>query len=278
MKVSVIIPAFNEEESITSILQQVKNIQGLLEIIVVDDGSTDGTAEAARKTGVMVVRNPYNMGYGASLKNGIRKASGNYIIIMDSDGQHNPEYIESIVEHLERYDMVVGSRTRDSHFSLLRKPGKVALSALANYISGYKIPDLNSGFRGFSKGKAMEFINILPNTFSFTTTITMAFFRAGYSIKYVPIITDKRKGGKSRVVQVKHGFQSILLIIRIIMLFNPLKILAPVSVVLFTLGIAQIAYACMFIRIYIPAGAILLILFSIISFFFGAIADQISSL
>jgi glycosyltransferase involved in cell wall biosynthesis len=248
------------------------------EIIIVDDGSTDNTGKIAIKHGAKVIFHPYNKGYGAALKTGIREATNENILIIDADGQHNYGDIERIVEHLAEYDMVVGCRTKDSYTQLSRKLGKIFLHQLANYLSGFKIPDLNSGFRTFKKSKVMEFIHILPNTFSFATTITLAFYQRGYSIKHVPIVSEKRKGGKSEVKQVRHGMQTLLLIIRVIMLFNPLKIFVPVSGILFLVGFFYSIYSFIFVKFHIPTGALLLLLSSIIVFLFGVIADQIAAL
>lgn len=279
-KVSIVIPAYNEQEVIASLLQKLVSINkgNTYEIIVVDDGSTDDTGLIARNSGVNVIRHPYNKGYGAALKTGIRASRNENILTLDADGQHNYEDIKRIIEHLGEYDMVVGCRTKDSYTPVSRKLGKIVLNWLANYLSGFKIPDLNSGFRAFKKSKVMEFMHILPNTFSFTATITLAFFRAGYSIKYVSIISEQRYGGKSRVKHMRHGLQTILLMYRVLMLFNPLKIFVPISGILFVVGFVYSLLSFIFVKFHIPAGAVLLILSSIIVFLFGVIADQIATL
>jgi len=279
-KVSIVIPAYNEQEVIASLLQKLVSINkgNTYEIIVVDDGSTDDTGLIARNSGVNVIRHPYNKGYGAALKTGIRASRNENILTLDADGQHNYEDIKRIIEHLGEYDMVVGCRTKDSYTPVSRKLGKIVLNWLSNYLSGFKIPDLNSGFRAFKKSKVMEFMHILPNTFSFTATITLAFFRAGYSIKYVSIISEQRYGGKSRVKHMRHGLQTILLMYRVLMLFNPLKIFVPISGILFVVGFVYSLLSFIFVKFHIPAGAVLLILSSIIVFLFGVIADQIATL
>ena len=189
LKASIIIPAFNEEKGLDLTLSKLKNIStsGDYEIIVVDDGSTDNTSAVARRYGVKVIRNPYNKGYGASLKAGIRDASSDVVLIMDSDGQHKPEDIDKLLSHIGENDMVVGARSRDSHFSFWRRPGKSVLNIVANYLSGRKIPDLNSGFRAVRKERVMELMHILPNGFSFSTTITLGLFKDAYNVKYIPI-------------------------------------------------------------------------------------------
>jgi len=277
-EISLIIPAYNEEQTIKAVLDEVKKIKEITEIIVVDDGSVDNTYKIAKASEVRVIRHPYNKGYGAALKTGIRNAIGEKIIILDADGQHKSEDIKKILNNLDEYDMVVGCRTKGSYVPFSRRFGKFILSKVANYMAGFKIPDLNSGFRGFNKDKLLELMNILPNTYSFTTTVTLAFYKMGYSIKYQPISVCNRQGGRSRVRQVHHGFQTILLILRVIMLFNPLKVFVPVSIIIFSLGFVYAIVSFIFIQLHIPTGALLLMLTGILIFFFGLIADQISML
>jgi len=280
MGISIIIAAHNEEIGLHGLLSKIKDqpLDKDFEIIVVDDGSTDSTYSIAKNSGVKVIRRPYNQGYGAALKTGIIAAKYDVILIMDADGQHNPEDIKKIIEPINRYDMVVGSREKGSYFSLLRKPGKMFLAWIANYLAGHKIADINSGFRAIKKKKIMEFVHILPNTFSFSTTITLAFYKAGYSVKYVPITTLKRKGGKSTVKLGRHGLQTILLIIRAVALFNPLKVFVPASIIVFLIGFLYMVFSLIFIQFHIPTGAVLSMLSGIIIFFFGVLADQIAAL
>lgn len=277
-QVSLIIPAYNEEGSLKDIVEAVKNLGCVDEIIVVDDCSVDGTLAKAKECGVKVIHHPYNKGYGAALKSGIRQAAGDSIVTMDADGQHNPKFIPDMIRWLDEFDMVVGQRGQDSHRALLRIPGKLVLRLVANYLSGHEIPDLNCGFRCFRKDAVLEIIHLLPNTFSFSTTITMALFRAGYSVKYVPIVAEKRKSGESRVKQATHGLQTILLILRVIMLSNPLKIFAPVGASLFLAGSIYALFCFVYFKFHIPAGAVLMLLAGIMTFFFGIIADQIAAL
>ena len=272
--VTIIIPAHNEEEGIADVINGVKQLKEGYEIIVVDDGSTDNTYKLATDTGVKVIRHPYNKGYGAALKTGIRNAEADVVLFMDADGQHKPSDIQKLIQYIEEYDMVVGARTKKSKVSLLRRPGKKILSITANYLAGMKIPDLNSGFRALKKDVAMEFMHILPNTFSFSTTITLALINSGYSVKYVPIETPERVG-TSKIKPFRDGFRFILLIIRTIVLFNPLKVFLPVSAILLIVGFFELIRE-LIVYFDIWTAPILLILSGILIFFFGLLADQLS--
>lgn len=274
--VTIIIPAHNEEEGITDVITQLKELSGNYEILVVDDGSTDDTHKLASETGVKVIRHPYNKGYGAALKTGIRNAKTDIVLFMDADGQHKPSDIEKLIPYIGEYAMVVGARTKKSKISLLRRPGKKILSLTANFLAGMKIPDLNSGFRALKKNVAMEFMHILPNSFSFSTTITLALVNSGYSVKYVSIEALERVG-TSKIKPFRDGFRFIILIIRTVVLFNPLKVFLPVSAVLFIVGLFELIRE---IIVYFDVWTmpILLILSAILIFFFGILADQISSL
>jgi glycosyltransferase involved in cell wall biosynthesis len=274
--VTIIIPAHNEEEGISDVITQLEELSGNYEILVVDDGSTDNTHKLASDTGVKVIRHPYNKGYGAALKTGIRNAKADIVLFMDADGQHKPSDIEKLIPYIGEYDMVVGARTKKSKISLLRRPGKKILSLTANFLAGMKIPDLNSGFRALKKSVAQEFMHILPNSFSFSTTITLALVNSGYSVKYVPIEALERVGA-SKIKPFQDGFNFIMLIIRTVVLFDPLKVFLPISVVLFILGLPYLIYELVF-HLNVPPSSILLIISSILIFFFGLLADQISSL
>jgi len=275
-KVTIIIPAYNEGEGLSSTLEGLMPIanEAGWEIIVIDDGSTDNTAEVVRAGGARLVSHPYNKGYGAALKTGIRNATGDIVVMMDSDGQHSGADVEKLLEHMDNYDMVVGARSRDV---LIRAPGKKLLSMVANFLSDRKIPDLNSGFRAVRKSAVRSFLHFCPNGFSFTTTITLAYLREGFSVKYVPIEADVRVGRSSSVRFVRDGYKTFLLIIRVIVLFNPLKVFMPASLFLFTVGTLFTLYGIItFGRA--PNTGVLAILSSIILFFMGILADQISSI
>jgi len=280
--VSIIIPAYNEEESIREVIAKIdktlKDAKCNYEIIVVNDGSTDNTGKIVKELGVQVINHPYNKGYGASIKSGVRKALYDMIFLVDADGQHNANDILELLRYANEYEMVVGIRKKGSYTPILRRPGKWILNIVANYLSGSKIPDLNSGFRAIKKSKVLEFMSILPNGFSFSTTITLAMLKSAYNVKYVPIAVSKRVGRKSSVNVFKDGLQTLLLIIRVIVLFNPLKVFVPASMILFGLGFFYALFVVIFVQFHIPSGAILLIISSFIVFFFGILADQIAGL
>lgn len=275
--VSVIIPAHNEAEGLADVLMKLKELATThnWQVIVVDDGSTDGTAEIARGFGFKVVILPYNIGYGAALKAGIRSSNCDILVFMDGDGQHDPRNIRRLIRRIEPYDMVVGARRKGGAESWIRKPGKWLLSRVADFLADMKIPDVNSGFRAVRRTCAEEFTMLYPNGFSFSTTITLAMIKAGYSIKYVPIRIRPRRGRKSTVRQGRDGTKTILLILRCIVLFNPLKVFAPIAAFLFVFGASFTLYS---IALYhkVSNSAIIILLSSLIIFFFGLIADQLS--
>ena len=274
--VTIVIPAHNEEEGIADVINGVKGLNTGYEILVVDDGSTDNTYKLASDAGVKVIRHPYNKGYGAALKTGIRTAEADIVLFMDADMQHKPSDIKKLIQYIEGYDMVVGARTKKSKISLLRRPGKKILSITANYLAGMKIPDLNSGFRALKKSVVLEFLHILPNSFSFSTTITLALINSGYSVKYVPIEAPERVG-TSKIKPFRDGFNFIMLIIRTVVLFNPLKVFLPVAIVLFILGFLDLLYELIY-HFNVSSASILLIVSAIFIFFFGILADQIASI
>ena len=274
LKISIIIPAYNEEKKIQDVIDDIKNTRINDEIIVVDDGSSDNTFELAKRTGVKVFRHSYNRGYGAAIKTGIRNASGDVVLFIDADGQHKAEDIEKVIEPIQNYDMVVGARSKGSVISNFRRSGKMFMKKYASYLAGKEIPDLNSGLRAVKKDVALEFMHLYPNGFSLTTTITIACILSGYSVKYVPIETLERVG-KSKIKPFSDGFNFIMLITRTTMLFNPFKVFLPVAAILMIFGVIDLLYEIIY-YFNVSSASILLITSSIIIFFFGLLADQIS--
>jgi len=277
--VSIIIPAYNEETGIKGTLEKLVSgdFHEKYEIIVVDDGSTDKTKEISESFPVKVVSHTVNKGYGASLKTGIRKSSGDKVVFMDSDGQHDPKYLDQLVEMLNEYEMVIGCRTEDSFQVKNRKAGKMVIRKVGEFLVEQKLPDYNSGFRGFEKGLIREMLHFMPNGFSFSTTSTLAFMKEGYNIGTFPIVVDERVGRRSNVKFVKDGTKTLMLLLRIIMLFNPLKIFLPASILTAIAGLAFGIWGFVIAGRF-SNGAIILMMLGMILFFIGLIADQISLL
>jgi glycosyltransferase involved in cell wall biosynthesis len=236
MRVSVVIPAYNEAEVIGAILSQVEQQPQVDEIIVVDDGSTDLTAEKVRQhPNTRLVQHPYNIGNGATVKSGIRAATGDIIVLMDGDGQHPPAEIPNLLQHMDRYDMVVGARSTGTQAQRHRNIANRLFNAYASYIVGYPVADLTSGFRTVRASIARSFVYLLPNGYSYPTTLTIALFRAGYAVKYQPFASPARVG-KSKIRPLKDGFRFLLTLTRLATLFVPLKIFLPISSIFLSSG------------------------------------------
>src|SRR3990167_2049414 len=277
--VSIVIPAYNEEDAIAT---QIKSIQTVMnktawryEIVVVNDGSTDGTAERANIPDVKLLSFPVNRGYGASLKTGITTARSELIVIIDADGTYPSEAIPEMLARSDKYDMVVGSRVGENvNIPFNRKQAKWFLRLLASYLSGKHIPDLNSGLRVFKKSIVEQFYNILPSGFSFTTTITLALLCNEFLVYYHPINYFKRVG--SSKIQPTHAYNFLLLILRTIVYFNPLKIFLPLGGALFVAGIGKLIYDITLDNL--SESAVMGILGAIIIWSHGLLADQNSRL
>ncbi|HAW57671.1 MAG TPA: glycosyl transferase [Bacteroidales bacterium] len=275
--ISVIIPAYNEEEGLKNTLDKINSLHlfDQFEFIVVDDGSTDQTARIAQEYPVHLFKHETNKGYGAALKTGIRKAKGEKVIFMDSDGQHDPTFLPQIAQMLQDYDMVIGERTFDSYQVKARKSGKKIIRIVGEYLVEQKLPDFNSGFRGFDRQLILSLLHIMPNGFSFSTTSTLAFLKEGYSIDTLPIHVKERQGRNSNVKFLKDGSKTFLLLFRLTMLFNPLKIFFPFSVITFIAGLAWGIHGYVVFSRF-PNTATILILSSMFLFLIGLLADQIS--
>lgn len=279
--VSILIPAYFEGEAIGSIVSRIREVMQssgqAYEVIVINDGSKDDTAECAEKAGAKVISHPYNIGNGAAVKTGIRHAVGDSIVLMDADGQHPPEDIPRLLEFLGQYDMVVGARTAQSETSWHRDVANKVYNLLASYVSGYKIEDLTSGFRAIKTEVARSFIYLLPNTFSYPTTITLAVIRSGYSLKYVPFTAPERVG-KSKIKLFRDGSRFLLIILRISTLFSPMKIFLPVSVMMFLTGFGYGLFKVLFLDSrYGPTSAMLMTV-AVVMFMMGLISEQIAQL
>lgn len=272
--ISIIIPAYNEESAIGRVIGQIKNEHPEYEIIVVNDGSSDGTADVAEKAGAVVVNHPYNMGNGAAVKNGIRHAKGDILIFMDGDGQHDPDDLALLLEHFPEYDMVVGARDLRGQTSFLRASGNKVYNWLASYVAKFKIRDLTSGFRVVKSDMAKQLLYLLPNTYSYPTTMTLSLLRSGRSLKYVPIRVSKRQGGKSNIGILKDGARFFIIIVKICTLYSPFRVFLPVSFFLFSAGLMYYLYTLLTWGRFTNMSA-LLFSTSIIVFMMGLVSDQV---
>lgn len=276
---TVVIPAKNEAIAIGDTVTGILRLFPDTEVIVVNDGSTDETAQIAIRAGARVLNQPYSKGNGAAIKAGLRAATNDIVVCMDADGQHRPEDIAALLNKLnEGYDMVVGSRNQKGQASLHRFWANSFYNSFASWMVGHKVKDLTSGFRAVRRAKFLEFISLLPNKFSYPTTITMSFFRAGYSVAYVPITVLKRaEGSKSHINLWKDGIRFLLIIFKIGTLFSPLKLFFPISLVLGTSGVIYYAYTYLTDGRFTNMGA-LLFTTSVIVFLMGLISEQVTSL
>jgi glycosyltransferase involved in cell wall biosynthesis len=275
--VSIVIPARNEATPLAALLPEVRRQAPVAEIIVVNDGSSDDTAKVAEAAGARVISHPYPMGNGAAIKTGARAAYGEIIVFMDGDGQHCAEDIPRLLERLDAgYDMAVGARVRDSHAGVHRAVANDVFSRFASWMVMQRIDDLTSGFRAVRADKFRQFLYLLPNGFSYPTTITMSFFRAGYGVAYVPIRALQRVG-RSHIRPLRDGVRFLLIIIKIGTLYSPQKLFLPVSAGFFMTGVAYYAYT------YLTSGrftnmSALLFISAILTFLIGIVSEQISAL
>ncbi len=282
-QISVIIPARNEAQGIASIVGRVRKVLNETgrkhEIIVVDDGSGDQTAQKAYEAGATVLCHPYNIGNGAAIKTGIRYARGNVFVMLDADGQHPAEDIPSLIEMLEKYHMAVGARTSDSETSFHRNLANRIYNRFASYVCGRSIDDLTSGFRAIRAGAAREFVTLLPNTFSYPSTITLATVRSGYSLAYFPIKSPKRAtGSKSKIKLLKDGARFFLIIFKITTLFSPMKIFLPASLFTFLVGVGYGLYKIFILDGRYGPTSQMLIVFAALIFLIGLVSEQITQL
>ncbi len=275
--VSVIIPAYNEAGTIKNVIEKIMRIDSEFEVIVVNDGSSDGTAEIAKDTGAIVYSHPYNMGNGASIKSGIRIASGDVLVFIDGDGQHDPEDILKMLQYFPEYDMVVGARSKKSQVSLFRGTGNRVLNWLAGYVAKFQIRDLTSGFRAVKAEIAHSLLYLLPNTYSYPTTMTLGVLRNGRSLKYLPIEAQKRQKGKSNISFFRDGVRFFMIITKICGLYSPFRIFLPVSFFIFLIGFIYYLYTYFVTGRFTNMSA-LLFTTAIIVFFMGIISEQISQM
>jgi glycosyltransferase involved in cell wall biosynthesis len=276
-EISIVIPVFNEAAGLAELIAKIHPLKlAQSEIIVVDDGSSDGSAGIAQSAGANVVRHPYNIGNGAAVKSGIRAAQGRLIVLMDGDGQHKPEDIPKLLAEAGKYHMVVGARAKGSMLRFHRNAANSVYNLLASYVTKFKVQDLTSGFRVLSKRDALRFIDLLPNTFSYPTTLTLAFLRSGLTVKYVSIQTLYRSG-QSKISLVTDGIRFFLIIAKIATLFSPFRVFLPVSILFFLAGMANYAYTYYTEHRFTNMSA-LMFTAAVIVFMLGLISEQIALL
>lgn len=279
MKTSIVIPAKNEELGLAALLPELRQLYPEFEIIVVNDGSTDNTEQVSRDAGVTVINHPYSKGNGAAVKTGARASEGDYIVFMDADGQHSAADVARLLAEVEKgYDLVVGARSgRESQASVARWSANAVYNGFASWMVNRRIEDLTSGFRCVDRRKFLSFLYLLPNGFSYPTTSTMAFFRAGYSVGFVPISVSRRLG-KSHINLVKDGIRFLLIIFKVGTLYSPLKVYFPAAAFTAGLGVLNYALTIFSTGFRFTNGTSLLVLTGAIMFLIGLLSEQLTNL
>jgi glycosyltransferase involved in cell wall biosynthesis len=277
MKVTIIIPAHNEEPSIGPIVRELRALYPDYEIIVIDDGSTDETGSSATAAGARVFRHPYNIGNGAAVKSGIRLATGDTLVFMDGDGQHRPADVAALLAPLPEFDMVVGARLGNHQSTFGRNIGNKIYNWLASYVAKFFIEDLTSGFRAIQADLARRFLYLLPNSYSYPTTLTLSVLRNGRVVKYIPITTKNRKTGKSDIRIIKDGVRFFMIIVKICTLYSPFRIFLPVSFLTFLVGLIYYLYTFITASRFTNMSA-LLFTTSVVIFMMGLVSDQVCQL
>ncbi len=277
-RVAVVIPAYNEATTVPALVQRIRGLMPDAEVVVVDDGSTDRTGELAAAAGARVLRHPLNKGNGAAVKTALRSLDADRILVIDADGQHPAEMLPELAKALDEYDLVVGARTAESDAKSYRRFGNWVFCTLASFLSDRTIPDVTSGFRGFDRKKALEFVHLYPNGFSFPTTSTLSFISAGYNVKFVPIVaSDRSDDTTSHIRPISDGLRFILMIVRISSMINPLRIFLPVALGLMLMGIVW-SIRTMAISGQISAVGAFLVGAGLNILFFGIVVDQLAAI
>lgn len=278
--VSVVIPARNEADSIGRVVRDILAHRPDAEVLVIDDASTDETAAEASAAGARVIRRPYNIGNGAGIKTGIRNATGDVIVVMDADGQMDPAYLDRLLAFIGPYDMVIGTRSRTGQQNAFRWLGNSVLNGLGSYVAGMPMDDLTSGFRAMRRSVMLQFVELLPNQFSWPTTSAMAFAKAGYNIRFEPVQMRPRTSGRSSQKLIKNFFRFLLIIFKIVSLFAPLRVYMPVALLMYALSV--LAYGASVVAsgvwLKIPNATVALFVGGVVITMFGLLSEQIANL
>ncbi len=277
-KAVIVIPAFNEATTVGTVVANVRRALPTIDVVVIDDGSTDGTGAAATAAGARVITHPYNKGNGAAAKTALREINAEHLVIIDADGQHPPEMIPRMLDALKSHDLVIGARTSASASSIQRRFANWVFCTLAGVMSGREIPDLTSGFRAINRLKALEFIHLYPNGFSFPTTTTLSFLSTGYSVKFMPIESASRPAHtQSHIRPLRDGLRFLLIIVRISTMINPLRVFGPASLLFFIAGVVW-GIRTMLMTSQISALGAFLIGASLNILFFGIVLDHLAAI
>ncbi len=273
---TIILPAYDEEPAIGEVVREIRERYPDFKILVVDDGSTDRTAEEARAAGARVVRHPKNKGNGAAVKTGIRSADTDWVICMDADGQHDPAEIEKLLPYFEDHDLVVGVRDSSYKSSRHRRLANALYNSLAGYLTGRRIPDLTSGFRAFRRRVILAYLYLFPNTFSYPATSTLSLIKGGHDVAFVPVKV-KRRLGKSKIQLLDDGINFLVIIFKIATLYSPIKIFFPLSFFFFLFGTVYLFYKIVNVGEF-PNMPLFLLVTSVLIFVMGLISEQIAQL
>ena len=274
--VSVVIPAMNEGGAVGEVVRELAAAARWLEILVIDDGSTDDTGAQATAAGARVIRHPYTKGNGAAVKSGIRASTGEFVLVVDGDGQHQPSDAVRLTARLGEYDLVVGARATTTQAGSVRRWGNAALNLLASFLTERDIPDLTSGFRAARRACLVEFLGLLPNGFSTPTTTTLCFIKAGYSVAFEPVEARQRTG-VSKIRLSSDGPKFLLIVLRVVTIFSPFRIFLPIAAASFLAGALYAVWTAM-TQSHITNSSVLLIVFAVIVFLVGLVSEQISAL
>jgi len=274
--VTFIVPTY-DEENVGQVVGELRRLYPRSPVLVIDDGSSDRSAELARAAGAEVVRHPYNKGNGAAVKTGLRSAKTPWVVLLDADGQHPPPAAAELVARLGEYDLVVGARDARAEVHWWRRLANATFNRLASYLAGFRVADLTSGFRAADRSRMLEFLHLYPNGFSYPTTSTLSFLRAGYNVAFVPVEMRYRAAGESKIDPLQDGMRFLLIILKMSTLYNPLKIFLPLSIFFASVGTAY-GLGTYVVSGRFANGALLAWMMAVFTFLVGLVSEQINAL